>query len=88
MEHGQTDVAGRAFLWALLKAFDENGVLTSEMITCAIRDLSRVGGDCRDAGDDVGFQQISDIIGQLASFAAKRNAHPNVSADIHLKSFT
>jgi len=88
MEHSQTDVAGRAFLWALLRAFDEHGVLTSEIITSAIRDLSRVAEDCRDGSDQIGFQQISELIGQLASYSAKRSAHPNVSADVHLKSFS
>jgi hypothetical protein len=87
MEHGQTDTAGRAFLWAFLKALDEHGVLTSAMIASAIRELNRAAADCRAEGDNLGFQQISDLIGQLASFSAKRNAHPNVSADIHLKSF-
>ena len=88
MEHHQVDSAARALLFALIEALDEHGVLTSEMIAVMIASMQRVAANSRDAGDEVSAQQLSDIIGQLASYVAKRNAHPNLSADIHLKSFT
>jgi hypothetical protein len=88
MEHHHVDSAARALLFALIKALDEHGVLSSEMIAAMITSMQREAANCRDAGDKVSAQQLSDTIGLLASYAAKRNAQPNLSADIHLKSFT
>jgi hypothetical protein len=88
MDDSKVDTAGRALLWALMHALDEHGVLTSGILRSAIADMQKAATSARDAGDEVAAQQMSDLVGQLAGYATKRNARPNVSADVHLKSFT
>ena len=88
MQQHDVDVGGRTLIWALVNAFDVHGVLSSGMIASAIDEMSRIAEKHREAGDEQSFQRISDVIGQLASYATKRNEKPNVSADIHLRSFS
>lgn len=88
MEQSERSGTGTmALLWALVKTLDEHGVLTNAMFRSLMVEMQAAAAKCRDTGDVAGSREISDSIGQLASYAAKRIAHPNVSADVHLKSF-